>query len=104
MRCTVVWAPDAEDHLAEIWIASANRIAVTVAANHIDAQLAENPLGKATPLHEGLYVFTVPPLHVIFTIEEADCLVRILVVTTDESANGPPPTLPTANGEILPPG
>jgi hypothetical protein len=43
IRYTVVWHNLALDELAEIWMASLEREAVTQAAHQIDQQLADDP-------------------------------------------------------------
>ena len=40
---TVVWKPSAEQHLAAIWLAAADRKAVTAAAHKIERMLATDP-------------------------------------------------------------
>ena len=44
-RFTVVWTPDAEAELANIWMNAGDPAAVSAAADTIDAELANNPLG-----------------------------------------------------------
>ena len=82
-RFTVVWSEPAQNRLATIWIGAPDRNAVTAAANAIDAALASDPADKGTPVHEGLRAITIPPLHVLFSVDEPDRLVRIVSVRTN---------------------
>lgn len=74
-RFTVVWVRDAIDQLAEIWLAASDRDSVTDAANQIDRQLAEKPLVRGEHLSEGLRAYVIPPLRVLFSVYEPDCMV-----------------------------
>lgn len=77
-RYTVIWQPPTEDHLAEIWVKHPDRRgAITAAANTIDHQLSSDSVGKGTPVHQGLQSLIVFPLQVLFSIEEADRIVRV---------------------------
>ena len=100
MRYTVVWSVAAEDQLAEIWLASAHRGAVTAASHAVETQLANQPDSSGTPLHEGLYSIEISPLRVIYAVEDADRLVKILRVSSDEA----PPVDPRSNGQVHAPG
>jgi hypothetical protein len=80
IRFTVVWPQSALDELADIWIASRDRDAVTKAANQIDRELADNPLAKGLALMEGLRSFYREPLRILFAIREDDRIVEILKV------------------------
>ena len=80
MKYTVAWLPEAEDHLARLWMAASDRREVTAATNAIDAQLRSRPLdvGEASI---GIYrVLVVEPLIVAYKVVEADRLVSVLSV------------------------
>lgn len=81
IRYTVVWPKSVRDELADIWIEASNRNAVTAAANEIDVQLLRNALTKGLELHEGLRALFVPPLRVVFTVNEDDLIVEVLRIT-----------------------
>ena len=89
-RYTVVWSRPAENQLAQLWTDAANRQAVTDAANAIDTELATKPLEKGLILSEGLRVLNVPPLHVLFTVQEADRLVQVVLVRPLNPPSPPP--------------
>jgi hypothetical protein len=76
-RFTVVYLASALDELAEIWIESADKNEVAIAANTIDRLLAINPNTRGFPFRESERQLAVPPLRVVFTIYDDDRLVRI---------------------------
>ena len=94
---TVRYAQRALDQLTDLWLgAGAERDAVTEAANEIDKLLASDPSGHGKPEHEGLWRLDVPPLHVLYTIEEQQKIVGVeLVRWLNPSSPGP-----QANGEV----
>ena len=78
---TVVWTPQAENELIDIWLASHERAAVTEATTAIDRELRVDPNGKGEELHEGLRAFQVFPLRVLFEIHVENRIVKVLRVT-----------------------
>lgn len=79
-RYTVVWHPDAQDELAELWMAAADRIAIAAAADLIDLELSEDAGNKGLHVAEGLRAFYVAPLRILFAVREDDRLVEVLRV------------------------
>jgi plasmid stabilization system protein ParE len=79
-RRTVIWVPEAEHELGEIWLAAADRDAVASAADTIDALLKTNAEILGSELAEGLKGFDCEPLRVLFEIIEEDALVRVLTI------------------------
>jgi len=79
-RYTVVWPQGAQDELAELWLASSDRRAVTAAIDWLDRELGEDAPGKGIELREGLRALLVPPLRVLFVVREADRVVEVLRV------------------------
>ncbi len=77
-RYTVVWPQGAQDELAEMWLSSADRTAVTAAVDWLDRELAEDAPSKGIELREGLRALFVPPLRVLFAVREADRVVEVL--------------------------
>jgi hypothetical protein len=77
---TVVWHKLALDELAEIWLAAPDREAVSYAANWIDQQLARDPFGTGAQVSERSRELSVPPLHILFRIREADRIVEVFAV------------------------
>ena len=76
-RYTVVWLRDAVEELAEIWLAAADRAAVTAASDEIDRALATDAANKGRPLSEGLRVYDTPPLRAVFSVTESDRKVEV---------------------------
>jgi hypothetical protein len=56
-RFTVVWVKDVLDELAEIWMSSNEREAVTLATQEIDHSLSTDPGSKGGELKEGIRFF-----------------------------------------------
>lgn len=80
MKYSVFWSAVAEARLAELWNAADDRQAVTDAANAIDRLLAHDPerLGESRP--DETRIFFMPPLGVLFHVEEPDRAVHVLKV------------------------
>jgi plasmid stabilization system protein ParE len=97
-RYTVTWLESARAHLAQIWVDASDRQAVTAAANTIDTDLARDPGNKGTAVSEGLRSLYVPPLHVLYSVREPDCLVEVASVRRDDKPSATPP----ANGNGQP--
>jgi plasmid stabilization system protein ParE len=77
MRWTVVWLPDAESELAELWLASANRESITLAASQIDKQLRHNPEAGGESRASGRRIFIVRPLAVVYRVLHDDRIVQV---------------------------
>jgi plasmid stabilization system protein ParE len=80
MTYTVIWERTAENELAEIWVRVVDKNAVSQAANHIDAALRDHAHTCGDPHLGQDRIWLVPPLGIIFRIQEPDCLVRVLAV------------------------
>jgi hypothetical protein len=93
-RYTVTWLREVEGDLARIWIRSADRHSVAVAANTIDSGLGHDAQRKGTAVAEGLRSVHVPPLYALMIVREADRLVEIVSIRSD----GVLPTLADSNG------
>jgi mRNA-degrading endonuclease RelE of RelBE toxin-antitoxin system len=79
-RYTVVWPQSALEELADIWINSAQRNAVTSALAEIDRELAEDAPRKGLELSEGLRACYAEPLRVLFAVRDDDRIVEVLRV------------------------
>jgi hypothetical protein len=84
----VVWRQIAEDELAEIWIASTNRNAVTAAAHAIDQALAIDADAVGRPVFDTVREYIHPPLGVEFEVIVADA--RVWVLKVWDTAHGRP--------------
>ncbi len=85
MKWTVLWVPDAEQELVEIWLASADRNRVTAAANEIDGRLRIDPENQGESREQSLRVLLVPPLGVDVEVRPQDRAVQVLAVWTYRS-------------------
>lgn len=80
MRYTVTWTKSADGDLAEVWIASADRGAVSAAASEVDRVLRDDPERKGIEICEGLRAINLPPLRFLFSVRRDDRIVEIAVV------------------------
>jgi hypothetical protein len=79
VKYTVIWLPDAQDQLAELWMNATDRQTVSDAANQADHVLAEDPETKGVEFYGDRYL-TVPPLRVVFRVKPDDMLVEVTMV------------------------
>ena len=77
MIFTVVWLPDAERELAEIWIAATDRNRVTAAAGMIDEQLRRDPESAGESRSGGRRILIAPPLAATYRIRVDDRFVAV---------------------------
>ncbi len=93
-RYTVIWATDALNQLAQLWMDAVYDPTINAAANAIDRELARDPETKGSSLSEGMRFLEIPPLHVLFTVTELDRMVRVVLVrasafkATPQDGNG----------------
>jgi len=81
MNYFVFWTPDAEDGLADAWLAAADRVAVTDASYWIDQRLGQNPFACGVPRDASVNRTVVErPIGVDYEIIEDDKKVRVLRV------------------------
>ena len=80
MRYTVIWTPNAEGMLAELWLNSAHRQAVTAASHAIDQQLRIDPDQQGESRDQGRRILLETPLGVLFRVLPADRIVYVLTV------------------------
>lgn len=79
MTFTVVWKPDADRTLAQLWVDAPDRNAVSAAARLIDKTLREGPAASGSSSEEQP-ILVAPPLGVHYEVIPDDCLVRVLKV------------------------
>ncbi len=78
-RFTVVWTDEALEELSRIWIATAERASIAEAVQRIDHVL----MHRATDVGLEFYadrLLVIPPLAVVFSVSDADLLVRVSAV------------------------
>jgi hypothetical protein len=79
MRWTVVYLPDAEAQLADLWTRAGDRQAVADASDRLDRRLRDDPARGANPVGP-FYVVVEDPLAVLIHISPDDRMVRVLQV------------------------
>ena len=84
----VDWRPDALQDLAAIWLAAADRNAITAAVHAIDQTLAVDPDTVGRSVFETVRQYNHPPLGVEFEVIHAD--MRVWVLTVWDLATGQP--------------
>ena len=81
MKYTVAWTPAAEQELASVWLAAANRAAVTTASHRLDYDLTYDPYGRGIARNSSVNrTATDFPLGLDYEIVEDDKKVRVLRV------------------------
>ena len=81
MNYAVFWTPDAEDGLADAWLAAPDRNAVTAASHALDQALAQDPYARGIPIGSPQTRTAVEyPLGIDYEVIEDDKKVRILRV------------------------
>jgi hypothetical protein len=90
MIFTVVWMPNSEERLADVWLNAPDRRAVTRSAHRIDELLRVDPQDQGDHLFDTVRAMIVGALGVEFEVIEEDRLVRILSVW-DTSLGSPDP-------------
>lgn len=77
MNYTVVWLPVAEQQLADIWLASSQRQAVSAAVREIDDELGRHPLEIGESREEANRVLITRPLVTTYQVGIEDRIVRV---------------------------
>ena len=80
MSYHVTWRPSAEQHLAQLWLNAIDRNAMTIAANTIDADLAQDPLAVGESRSGATRIYIVSPLAVYYTVDVASHQVAVWAV------------------------
>lgn len=81
MSYTVEWTRKArEQQLADIWLAAANRRAVTAAAHQIDVLLRDDPSAQGESRSRSRRILIVKPLVVMYKIIESQRRVIVFSV------------------------
>lgn len=84
-RYEVIWKDQALNELASIWTGATDRRAVTSAVAAIDGELASSGEIAGTELAEGLKELVVAPIRVLFELEEAGRVIRVVRTTASRS-------------------
>lgn len=76
MIYTVIWTNAALNALADIYNWATDKAAVTAASHRLDVALRRNAHQKG--VDQGTFrVLEEPPLRIAFTVDPADCMVRV---------------------------
>jgi len=76
----VIWTEEAEDRLAEVWMAASDRNAVTRSANELEVALEMLPLSAGLPIYDTVRHFGDAILTVEFEVVEKDRCVYVMSV------------------------
>ncbi len=77
MNYSVLWLPGAENELAEIWMAAADRTAVTRAAAELDRRLAQRGPAEGESRPGNRRITFVRPLAVLFQVDQQSRTVSV---------------------------
>ncbi len=80
MTFSVVWRPSAESALTELWLNTADRSAITAAADSIDALLRSSPFDVGESRSGITRILNVLPLSVYYDVFSDDMLVAVWAV------------------------
>jgi len=80
MKYTVVWKPEAERRLAELWMESADQEKLADAANLLERELAVVPESLGEERDEDTRIVIAPPLGIHFRVHSEDRQVVVLTV------------------------
>lgn len=80
MKFTVTWSEDAKRKLMELWIAAADRRAITDATNRIDTELRRHADTAGEERSTTRRIFFAPPLAIEFRISMDDRLATVFAV------------------------
>jgi hypothetical protein len=80
MKYTVIWQPDAEDALADLWNAGPDRAAISAAADTIDQILSDDAFRKGQLAQADSRILICRPLAVYFTMLDDDRQVSVYAV------------------------
>lgn len=80
MKFTVLWQARAEEALADIWMRSTDRAAITRAAKSIDDDLRNHPFEVGESRGGAERITFSGPIGAAYSISEEDSIVRVLRV------------------------
>jgi hypothetical protein len=77
VRYTVIWATEAEDEIARLWMEAAVRGVIADAADGIDEMLRRDPQSVGESREDERRILFVWPLGAIYRVREADRIVNV---------------------------
>jgi hypothetical protein len=81
MRFTVVYDPDEQNRLIDLWMQAQDQDAFSAAVNQIDRLLGTVPEQCGRPVGL-LRILEVPPVAILYHVAPDDCMVRVIGVRT----------------------
>lgn len=80
IRYTVVWHRRAHEQLAKMWLQADDRSVISRSADAVDQLLAVDATRVGIKVGGRLRQVNVRPLRILFSVSEADRMVRVLFV------------------------
>jgi hypothetical protein len=80
MTFFVTWLPGALARLADIWMASTDRAAVTAASHRLDQRLAADPVNEGESRGGTDRIAFEAPLQILFRVDAANRTVHVTAV------------------------
>jgi len=77
MKYTVIWQPEAQGQLAELWESAGDRALVTAAADEMDRLLALEPIQASESREGSTRIIFVSPVGAYFRVFETERTVRV---------------------------
>ena len=78
MKFTIIWTKEADAILADIWVRSAQRIAITNAADRIDALLLEKANEHVDDESISRHFLCITPLAIVFEVSTQDRMIKVI--------------------------
>ena len=80
MKFTVVWKPEAERRLTEIWLEASDRESVRVANDALETVLTQSPDLVGESRGAGRRILLIEPLGIDDRVDLDDRMVRVLTI------------------------
>jgi mRNA-degrading endonuclease RelE of RelBE toxin-antitoxin system len=84
MNYTVVWKPDAENELVDLWTKTDDRRELAAAADRLEQALASHPVRIGEAAHGITRIAFGGPIGVVYDVSEPDRLVTVLQLLVHE--------------------
>lgn len=88
MNYSVIWLPDAEQELADLWLNSTDRGALTNAAAVLDQLLERDPANEGESRPNDRRILFAPPLAAIYRLYPSERRVDVLHVWRFRTSRG----------------
>jgi hypothetical protein len=81
MSFQVLWLPDAEQELAQVWMESSDRSAITRAVHRVENRLTANPANEGESRTKSRRIAFERPLAIIFRVRPSERAVEVVART-----------------------